>query len=481
MLRSGTTRLLSLAARLVLPLVCALGALRADGQNTAELIRAHAEQLRATGTLEVRGSQIAAVNMVTEVYERRRFEPLWRSARQVDSLLEVIEDSYLEGLDPEDYHAEAVQAARTALADPDALSGAERAALDMLLTDSVARLGFHLRFGKVDPVALDPQWNLERDLVSRDPAATIEAAIESSSMRQFSAQALPRVFLYDRLKRALADYRAIAAAGGWPTVPPGPVLRPGAADARVAVLAARLAVTGDLDGAAASEQIAPYDGALVAAVQRFQARHGLAQDGVVGPATRAALNVPVERRIDQIRANLDRARWVLFEPESEFLVVKIAGFRLYHVRRGEVVWRTRVQVGLPYRRTPVFRATMRYVVFNPTWTVPPGILQADVLPAVRRDPEYLAARNMDVFDSAGMLVDPATVDWAGRRSFPYRFVQRPGPNNALGRVKFMFPNEHHVYLHDTPSRDLFDRDSRAFSSGCIRVEESLELAERLLG
>jgi len=192
------------------------------------------------------------------------------------------------------------------------------------------------------------------------------------------------------------------------------------------------------------------------------------------------LNVPVAARIEQLRANLERARWVFYEPESEFLVVNIAGFTLYHLRRGEVVWRTRVQVGRPYRQTPIFRAEMTYLVVNPTWTVPPTVLREDILPEVRRNPAYLASRHIDVFDSRGAGVDPATANWSGRNP-PYRLVQRPGPDNALGRVKFMFPNEHSVYLHDTPSRDLFSRDSRAFSSGCIRVENPFELAEQLLG
>jgi murein L,D-transpeptidase YcbB/YkuD len=257
-------------------------------------------------------------------------------------------------------------------------------------------------------------------------------------------------------------------------MPDGPALRPGTTDARVPALAARLAITRDLDLdrdalAAASTR---YEEPLVAAVRAFQARHGLAADGVVGAATRAALNVPAARRVEQLRANLERARWVFYDPESEFLVVNIASFQLYHVRRGEIVWRTRVQVGRPYRQTPVFRAELTYLVFNPTWTVPPTIFREDILPELRRDPGYLAARHIEVIDAAGKRVDPQTVDWSGR-SFPYRLVQTPGADNALGRLKFMFPNEYSVYLHDTPSRDLFERSSRAFSSGCIRVENPL--------
>ncbi len=287
------------------------------------------------------------------------------------------------------------------------------------------------------------------------------------------------MFLYDRFKAALAEYREIEANGGWASVPAGATLTPGNSDARVPTLAARLAVTSDLPPSAMVDGTL-YGEPLVAAVRRFQLRHGLTADGAVGPATLVALNVPVAARIAQLRANLERARWILYDPESEFLAVNIAGFHLYLVRRGEVVWRTRVQVGRPYRQTPIFKAEMTYLVVNPTWTVPPTIFRNDILPAVRRDPGYLASRNIDAFDSSGAAVDPATANWSGRHP-PYRLVQRPGPDNALGRIKFMFPNEHAVYLHDTPSRDLFERDNRAFSSGCIRVEDPFKLAEQLLG
>jgi murein L,D-transpeptidase YcbB/YkuD len=317
--------------------------------------------------------------------------------------------------------------------------------------------------------------------MGEDPAITLQRAIDSPSLRDFAAEVIPRAFLYDRFKAALARYRAIAAAGGWPEVPRGPSLKPATADDRVPVLAARLAATGDLPAEAALAATGFYDGAIVEGLRTFQSRHGLMADGVVGPATLAALNVPVAARIDQISANLDRARWVLYDPERDFIVVNIAGFGLYIVRRGEVVWRTRVQVGRPYRQTPVFRAEMTYLVLNPNWTVPPTIFREDVLPQVRRDSSYLATRNIDLKDLGGQAVDPASVDWSGARSFPYQLVQRPGPDNALGRIKFMFPNAHFVYLHDTPSRELFERDSRAFSSGCIRVENPLELAQQILG
>jgi len=479
LLRSRPMRRFVEGARAAVISGCLLWQAAAFGQGAADLIRTHVEELRVSGRLEVLGQPIASREVLPRVYENREFEPAWGTLRQIDGLLEIIDESYLEGLDPNDYHAAALREVRGTLTDLAALPPSDRADLDVLLTDSIIRLGYHLRFGKVDPNALDPNWNPTLELFREDPAITIQQAIDSPSLREFAARVIPRAFLYERFKVALAEYRALEGKGGWPPVPAGATLKPGDKDERVPALAARLAVTGDLP-ATATVNGTLYDETVALGVRRFQARHGLAPDGAVGPATLAALNVPVAARIEQLRANLERARWVFYEPESEFLVVNIAGFTLYYLRRGEVVWRTRVQVGRPYRQTPIFRAEMTYLVVNPTWTVPPTIYRDDILPAVRKNSGYLASRNIDVFDFRGSPVDPAAVNWSGRNP-PYRLVQRPGSDNALGRIKFMFPNEHAVYLHDTPSRDLFDRGSRAFSSGCIRVENPFELAEQLLG
>ena len=454
---------------------------QAHTQAVDEFLRARVEQIRESGVHWVDGSAIAAANLIPEFYERREFTPAWTRAAQVDGLVELVEDSYREGLDTNDYHYAEIQRARQVLFDDATLSPARHADLDLLLTDSLIRAGYHLRFGKVDPEELDPDWNLDRRLLTDDPVGTVQAAIDSQSVMDFKDQLLPRGVFYARLKRALAEYRAIQAAGGWPRLDPGPTLRPGAIDERIAVLARRLGISGDLAAASRIFHEDAYDEALQAAVERFQQRHGLVQDGVVGPATLAALNVPVEKRIDQLRANLERTRWVFEDIESDFLLVNIAAFRLDLVRGGETVWTTRVQVGLPYRKTPVFKSSMKYLVFNPTWTVPPTVMRNDILPLVRQDPGALARRNISVIDAAGEIIDPSRIDWSASRGVPYRLVQGPGPGNALGQVKFIFPNEQFVFLHDTPSRELFQRPDRAFSSGCIRVESPLDLAALLLG
>jgi murein L,D-transpeptidase YcbB/YkuD len=226
-----------------------------------------------------------------------------------------------------------------------------------------------------------------------------------------------------------------------------------------------------------------FDPDLADAVERFQARHGLDADGIVGSQTIDAMNVPVESRIDQLKANLERTRWVFRDLEPRFLIVNIAGFEAYVVDEKEVTWKSRVQVGKPYRKTPVFKKEMTYLVLGPTWTVPPTILREDIIPKIKKDPGYLARNDMVLLDRSGKLVDISNVDLTAisADNFPYTVRQEPGPKNALGRIKFMFPNKHFVYLHDTPSQSLFDRVERTTSSGCIRVEKPISLAAELLG
>jgi murein L,D-transpeptidase YcbB/YkuD len=290
----------------------------------------------------------------------------------------------------------------------------------------------------------------------------------------------PQHQLYRNLRAELARHRELRERGGWSPVPPGATLRLGDRDPRVAALRARLAATGELapDAAVGGDV---YDDALEAAVREYQTRNGLDADGVVGRRTLASLNRSIDDRISQIAVNLERGRWLLHDLDPTFVVVNVAGFRAYYLRDEALVWSARVQVGLPYRQTPMFRSRLGYLVLNPTWTVPPVIFANDVLPALKRDPDYLEKHSMRVVDTEGLPV-PEPVDWAnvGPDGFPYLLRRDPGPGNPLGRVKFMFPNPYAVYLHDTPSQALFEKADRTESSGCIRIENALELAALLL-
>lgn len=440
------------------------------------------EYLRSVEQQRVPGANIAALPLITEFYERRDFEPAWRDSRKVRELLSLVSGSSARGLNPDDYHHAAVGEAVERLADGAELSSRDRAFIEIVLTDALVRLAYHELLGKVNPYDLDTNWNFGRELEFDDPAAKLSEAIDSPSLVNAFEAIVAREWLYRQLIAALSEYRELAERGGWPSVPDGPTLRPGDMDDRLAILSARLAATGDLDVGAAGRVVDTYDEVLVAAVRRFQERHGLDADGVIGPATLQAMNVPVEDRIRQIAISLERARWVMRGLSDEFIIVNIAAFKAYLVRDRQVVWESRAQVGTPYRQTPVFRDAMKYLVFNPTWTVPYSIATRDILPQLQRNPAYLTDRRFDVRNSDGEHVDPGAIDWSrySRGNFPFTLIQRPGPGNALGRVKFMFPNQFAVYLHDTPSRELFGRAGRAFSSGCIRIENPFELAEYLL-
>lgn len=439
------------------------------------------EQLLLGSEVRVAGATLAASNIIPELYSRREFTPAWAGDEQIEEYITLIGKAYEEGLDPGDYlHAELSGLADDYRQNPD--DADLRGKLDVLLTESLSRYGNHLIFGKVDPAQLDENWNWSQSSDGRDPVTLVQQAIDSDSIATFINDFLDRGPIYLRMRDVLAEYRGLKEIGGWPLIDSGPTLRVGMEEERIAVIRTRLAVTEDLPRSE-DNRSRVFDTALEQGVRAFQDRHNLDADGAIGAQTLAAMNVTVDERIDQIRVNLEGLRWVVRGIEDEFVITNIATFQTMLVRDRKIVWSGRSQVGRFYRQTPVFAAKIKYLQFNPTWTVPPGILTNDILPAVQKDIGYLARKNMDLVDRDGKKVDPASVDWSQYRAGrlpPYQFVQRPGPTNALGRVKFIFPNSHFVFLHDTPSKALFERTERTFSSGCIRVENPFVFAELML-
>ncbi len=443
----------------------------ADDGFAAELRRRPTEKVR------VRGVAIHAAELIHRVYQLAGSRPLW-DARRVDALMDAIDGVERDGLTPEEYRFAAADDL-IARRDAGGLSAAERVDLELLLFEGLIRAVYNLAFGKVDPASLDPNINFARPFSGQDPAPRLVDAIRAAEIEALLDLARPEPPAYEATRKALARYRALRAAGGWKPIAPGPTLKPGALGPRVVALRSRLRITGDLKGPAAADP-ALYDGDLETAVRASQMRLGLEADGAVGRATIAALNVPVERRIDQIRVNLERQRWVAHEARGELIVVDVAGFEVLWLSDLAVVWRSRVQVGKHYTQSPLFKSEINRIVLNPDWTIPPGIIRRTVIPGMRRNPRYIQDKGYVLLTRDGKRVDPSSVDLTSSRGFPYIVRQPPGPNNALGALKFVFPNPHAVFMHDTNHRDLFDRATRTFSAGCIRVERPFELAERLL-
>jgi murein L,D-transpeptidase YcbB/YkuD len=463
-------------ASFAIPTLILLAALASAAPQApaSETLRARVEQLHDRQNTIVRGERLRYPDAVAHFYQARNFAAAWEGSA-ADQLVQAIRQIEQDGLTPADYHLAAIEALRTS---PASAPGRD-ADLQFLLTDAVAALVDEVRFGKVRPVTLDRRWNVD-PRSGAPPVETLLATIAASASPSGAIEAMkPSNFIYKGLKQALAAHRTLAARGGWPLVPSGGSLKPGMTDPRVAVIRKRLASTGDAPAGASTDV---YDEALLSAVKLFQERHRLQADGAIGKATVDAMNVSVAQRIEQIRVNLERARWVVGDSNDTFVLANLAAFKVYVIRGGRNVWETRTQVGKAGRQTPAFRSEMRYLVFNPDWTVPPTILAQDVLGAMRKGQNAIAKKRLAIFDRQGRPVSPDTIDWTTVTpgTFPYTLRQPPGADNALGRVKFIFPNEHSIFLHDTPSRDLFRPDERTFSSGCIRVEHPLDLAAVLL-
>jgi murein L,D-transpeptidase YcbB/YkuD len=452
-------------------LLAVLGIASAPAQADAALAQRLAA-LQPETSLTVAGARVPANPVLQALHAEGR--ALWTPAATAQ-LLAAVRGADADGLHPADYALAALERLER---EPGAAMPADA---ELLRSSALLRLAGDIYRGALDPREFVPEVDLPRGEL--DPATvgeTLRKTIATPDIPGLLAQLRPRSRLYESLRQGLAAHRSIAAAGGWGRVPEGPTLRPGERSPRVTALRARLLASGDLKQAYAPGEAELYDPPTVQAMRHFQQRHQLDADGVVGAKSIAAMNVPVEARIAQIRVNLERARWLLRDLPPTYVLVDIAGFTVHYVRDRKQVLQSRAVVGKPFRRTPIFRAAISYMEFNPTWTVPPTILRNDMIPAVRKDPGYLAKRNIRVLDLQGKPVDASRVDWSGSKGFPYVLRQDPGPENALGVVKLMFPNAHHVYLHDTPSRELFARSERSLSSGCIRMEKVEDLARALL-
>lgn len=411
-------------------------------------------------------------------YATRAYRPAWIADddhTRITTLLDRLGTLGELGIDPAAMPIEEIRDLAAQAQHPET-----SALLDILATMTWLRAGMFLSEGRVSPRAVDTLWaaaSTHLDLVDR-----LGGALDSGRLANVFDSLAPPQPDATRLRQALTRYRVIAASGGWPALTPGPALALHSTGQRVATLRRRLLESGDV---AAWESDTVFDLPLDSAVRRAQGRHGLVVDGIVGAATRAALNVSVTARASQLELNLERWRWLPRSLGARYVMVNSAGFTLELVDTGAVVFRTRVVTGREDWPTPIVGGVLTDVTLHPVWNIPHEIAAREILPAIRRDSLFLALEGIHVLsDTTAQAVelDGRAIAWDSitADSFPYRLWQQPGPKNPLGRLRFGFANRFGIALHDTPSPELFAAMSRAFSHGCVRVADAEGFARRLL-
>jgi murein L,D-transpeptidase YcbB/YkuD len=455
-----------------------------------ESLRDRIERADPTSKLVVDKEPIHASEVLSRFYKKRLFQPAWLDdyglIQQVNFLIKSVREAHLEGLRANDYHLNKIEEINKQIfkdqkeirwTDPRRLAD-----FDLLLTDSFLIYGFHLLAGRIDQETLEVQWKADRCEI--DLAEVLQAALDTNRIQEALSALIPMYSGYIRLRQVLAKHRDIVNKGGWPLVPNHNEMRKGEYGEHVTALRNRLIISGALDPEI-HNRADFFDDVLEQALLKFQQRHGLPADGIVGPNTLHELNVPADVRLRQIELNMERWRWLPHDLGNRYIVVNIADFQAGIFKNGETVMVMKVVVGKDYRQTPIFSGKMTYIALCPFWHIPIKIAIEDKLPLIRQDPNYLTRQHIKVFQNCGgkyREVDPETIDWSSINAdnFKYKLRQDPGPWNPLGKIKFLFPNKFEVHLHDTPSQRLFEKNSRTFSSGCIRIEKPIDLAEYLL-
>ncbi|MFD2909942.1 murein L,D-transpeptidase [Flavobacterium ardleyense] len=405
-------------------------------------------------------------------YQKADFHEIWYLDENRLALINEIKSSGSEGLDPMDYSLETIgnlEKKRTQLSDN------EIAKYDILLTESFEKLALHLHKGKLNPKELYKDWDLQAKKIALSDL--LIPAIKDQKVASIFEEIKPKHLVYRLLKRSLRELE------NYPNTPFKKIeskkdkIQLNDTLAEIVKIKKRLSYWGDFKNRD-SVYTWKYDTLTFKAVKRFQKRHGLLEDGIIGKGTLSALNTTKEERKEQIIANLERWRWYPTNLGEQYLIVNLPEYMLNYVVNNDTIASHRIVVGTAKRKTPILTSKLSNFVFNPTWTIPPTIIKEDLTPSASKNRNYFPSRRLTIYDNKGSEVGPE--DWNPARANSYRYVQKPGYNNSLGLVKFNFPNSHLVYLHDTNHRDYFVRNNRALSSGCVRVENPLVLVKQIL-
>lgn len=408
--------------------------------------------------------------VLTDFYTSTNFRTVWQSKEKRKIILGELFKSAEEGLIPEDYSIKTLFDFEKKAA---ALDSLDLAKYDILLTSSLQKYILHLTKGRLNPRKLYKNWDLKENYI--DLNATVAQLLQSDSLASSINQLKPNHIVYKRLKKALQQINTFPKDDFKP-IKFTKIITPNDTNPSLIAIKKRLIYWKEL---LPKNSLSPvYDEETVTALKKFQSRHGLAADAKIGAGTIASLNFSKKYRTQQIIVNLERWKWYPKQMGNEYIIINIPDYKLTLVNNNDTLRTHRVIVGRAKRKTPVLSSKLTQVVFNPTWTVPPTILREDVIPAILKSRSYLTQSNIKVYDNNGRIVSP--YEWQLSQAKTYRYVQSPGTFNSLGMVKIIFPNRFSVYLHDTNHRDYFDKIDRSLSSGCVRVDNPLELTEYIL-
>lgn len=452
-------------------------------------IRIRLESDQPGKKIEIRGTSLNSNDEIHRFYVNRNFEEVWSKNGVLTELayemrFEIYQSKF-DGLNPSDYNIELIELFFSTF-EGNKKSGTPNnpgdvADLDLMLSDSFFHLASHLEVGKVDPASLKSDWEITSKAKKADYNALLNAGYKNGEIRRQLEKLYPDFIMYRKGREVLRalDNRRKTDTLSWKKIKLDKSVKVGDENNAVPILRERLKFWGYLtDYQVQSEKL--YDSTMWEGVKSFQKRNGMEPDGVMGRMTGQALNASPSDLIDKAAVNLERLRWLPDTVKNaEFILVNIANYHLDYLSNLDTLLSARVIVGKQYHESPIFTAEMSYIVFSPYWNIPYSITKNEIMPSVRKNPNYLSQKNMEVVTNSGKVVDPKSINWSAK-SFPYMVRQKPGGSNSLGLVKFMFPNKHSVYIHDTPARTLFEKEDRALSHGCIRIENPAKFAELLL-
>lgn len=458
-------------------------------EEVAELIRFRMESDVPMENIEIRNTSLLTADDIIHFYNDREFKNAWSVGgiltEEAYELRFEIKQAEFDGLVPEDYHLNVIESFFSTF-ESNKENGIKNAPgdladLDIFLSDAFFKLARNLEIGKVDPSQFGEDWEIARKEPTNDYPTLLEKGLATKAIRKSLESLYPKFSIYKKGREVIRELSEKVKEDtlNWKKVKISKSIHVGDSNSDIPRLRERLIYWELLEEYAVQEEKV-YDSIMMDGIKDFQGTHGLDIDGVIGPQTAQAFNDSPKDRLNKARVNMERLRWLPDTVKNaEFILVNIANFQLDYLKNLDTLISERVIVGRKYHESPIFMAEMSYIVFSPYWNIPYSITHGEIIPSVRKNPNYIAAKNMEVVTSSGKVVDPSTINW-NSKSFPYMVRQKPGPGNSLGLVKFMFPNKHNVYIHDTNARSLFALDDRARSHGCIRIQNPQDFAKELL-